>query len=54
MKMKSDERKTLALKILKEIDDVTVAPGCEQLKVDMQMLLEDIAMQVIDGEEVEV
>lgn len=52
--MTLNERKALALKLLKEVDNIVVAPGAEQLKLDMEILLKDIAEKVEKGEEVEV
>ena len=47
-------RKLLALKILSTIDEIVVVSGAEQLKLDMEALLRDIATKVEKGEQVEV
>ena len=52
--MTLEERKALALKLLSEIDNIEVAPGFEQLKLDMEALIREIAVTVEKGEEVEV
>ena len=41
--MTAEERKKMALKLLKEVEDIVVTPGCENLKEDMANVLISMA-----------